>query len=673
MMPADARNRIEELTRLLNEHNYKYYVLSQPSISDYEFDMLLQELVNLETQYPLYALLDSPTQRVGGDITRKFPIIKHAYPMYSLSNSYSREEITDFIQRTFRALDTHSEFTCELKYDGVAISITYVNGLMVHAVTRGDGEKGDDITANVKTIKSIPIRLRGNYFPKELTARGEIYLPRESFDAINKEREAAGEPPFANPRNTASGTLKMQDSAIVAARKLNSFMYFFIGEGLPESHFETMQQARAWGFRTPEAENQFIKVCKNEQEIFSFIDYWDSKRDTLPFDIDGIVLKVNNSRQQDMLGFTAKSPRWAIAYKYKAMAAATTLISVSYQVGRTGAVTPVANLQPVQLAGTVVKRASLHNADQIEKLELHIGDVVFVEKGGEIIPKITGVDTSKRTREMKPVEFPVVCPECQADLQRNEGEAQHFCPNEWNCPPQLKGKIIHFASRKAMDIEGLGEETVELLYQHGLIKNIADIFTLTRDDLLPLERMAEKSVMNLLQGIEACKKKPFENVLFALGIRHVGETVAKKLARNFKNIENIQQASKEDLIEVDEIGEKIAQSLLIYVGNETQQQILESLRMAGLQFSINEENIQNTTNLLQGKTFVVSGVFTHFTRDGVKDNIEKNGGKVSSSISAKTDFLLAGEKMGPEKKRKAENLGVTIISEEDYRTMIGLT
>lgn len=666
-----AKKRIEELVKELNEHNYKYYVLSEPSISDYEFDMLLEELKKLEEQFPQFLLSYSPTQRVGGDITKKFTLVKHEYPMFSLANSYSREEVAEFISRISKTIEQDVEYTCELKYDGVAISITYENGIMQNAVTRGDGEKGDDITANIKTIPSIPIQLRGQNFPQKIIARGEIYLPKKSFETINREREENGEPPFANPRNTASGTLKLQDSSIVASRKLESFMYYFISDSLSEtSHFEIMQTTKKWGFRTPSQENRFIEKCSSLEAIFNFIDYWNTHRFNLPFDIDGVVIKVNNLQQQEILGYTAKSPRWAIAYKFKAEQTSTILQSVSFQVGRTGAITPVANLTPVLLAGTVVKRASLHNADQIAKLDLRIGDSVFVEKGGEIIPKIVGVDLSKRTINAELLKYIENCPECGTKLIRKESEAAHYCPNEWECPPQLKGKISHFTFRKAMDIEGLGEETVELLFNSGLIKNIADIYELKKDELLKLERMAEKSVANLLNGIENSKKIPFERVLFALGIRYVGETVAKKLAKHFKNIDNIKNANFIELTQTDEIGDKIAESILSYFAEPKNISILNKLISYGLCFSLSEEQLIGTSTKLNGLSFVVSGVFSTFSRDELKESIEKNGGKVVGSISSKTNFLIAGENIGPSKKEKAEKLSIKILSEQEYRKMI---
>lgn len=670
MTADEARLRIAYLVKELNRHNYLYYVKSEPEISDYDFDMMLEELQRLEKQYPQFVLPDSPTLRVGGDITKEFPVIKHKYPMLSLANSYSIEEIIDFENRIKKIIEEQVEYVCELKYDGVAIGITYVNGKLVRAVTRGDGEQGEDITPNVKTIRSIPLKLQGNDYPQEFEIRGEIFFPLKNFEKLNKEREDMGEPLFANPRNTASGTLKMQDSAIVAKRGLDSYLYGVYGENLPfKSHSEAIQKAGEWGFKVPSVHKKYIAVCKNINEIVSFINYWDKERKNLPFDIDGIVIKVNRYTQQQELGFTAKSPRWAIAYKFKAERVSTILESISYQVGRTGAITPVANLKPVLLAGTTVKRASLHNADQIEKLGLCIGDYVFVEKGGEIIPKIVGVDLHKRNKLLQPISYIDKCPECNTPLVRKEGEALHYCPNEYGCPPQIKGKIIHFTSRKAMDIEGLGEETIEQLYNAGLIKNVADIYQLKKEQLLPLERMAEKSVTNLLQGIENSKLIPFERVLFALGIRYVGETVAKKLAKHFKSLDNIKNARLDELTAVDEVGEKIAESVVNYFNEIYNLQIIERLKQAGLQMQINN-NTSNTTEKLKGLTFVVSGTFKEFTRDGIKETIENNGGKISSSVSKKTNFVIAGADMGPAKLAKAEELGVRIINESEFKNLI---
>lgn len=671
MTADEAKKRIDQLTEELNHHNYLYYVKSEPSISDFDFDMLLEELIRLEAQYPEWMHADSPSQRVGGDITKDFPVVRHQYPMMSLSNSYSREEIVEFENRIKKLIDGDIEYVCELKYDGVAISVAYENGKFLRAVTRGDGEQGEDISPNVKTIRSIPLRLHKGDYPAHFEIRGEIFFPRANFEKLNKEREEAGEPLFANPRNTASGTLKLQDSAIVAKRGLDCFLYGMAGENLPfKTHFESIQSAGNWGFKVPKVEDQFIRVCKSISEIMEFIDWWDEKRKSLWFDIDGIVIKVNDYRQQQELGFTAKSPRWAIAYKFKAEQVSTTLESISYQVGRTGAITPVANLTPVLLAGTMVKRASLHNADQMEKWDLHHHDTVFVEKGGEIIPKIVGVDLAKRTSHAHRFIFPDKCPECGSLLQRKEGEAQHFCPNESACPPQIKGKMIHFTSRKAMDIEGLGEETIEQLYDAGLIRDIGDIYELKKERLLPLERMAEKSVNNLLAGIEQSKSVPFERVLFALGIRFVGETVAKKLARHFLSISKLSAARLEELTAVEEIGEKIAQSVREWFDEPVNLHLVDRLKQAGLQLEVDPESVKPKGDKLKGMSIVVSGVFQSFSRDGIKEVIEINGGKASGSVSKKTSFLLAGEEAGPSKLEKAKELGVKIITEEEFKQLL---
>lgn len=669
MTQEEAKSRIEQLSLELNHHNHLYYVKAQPVISDFEFDQLLNELKKLEERFPSLVSSNSPTKRVGGDITKNFPTIKHKYPMLSLDNSYSQEDIIDWETRLKKLVDGEVEYICELKYDGVAIGITYVNGEMVRAVTRGDGVEGEEITPNVRTIKSIPLKLTGHDYPQEFEIRGEIFLPRKSFDKINKEREEAGEPTFANPRNTAAGTLKIQDSAVVAKRGLDSYLYGFYTEVNPfKSHFESVTTCAQFGFKTPPVDKRFIQKCNSIDEIIEFINYWDVHRKNLDFDIDGVVIKVNSYLQQQELGFTAKSPRWAIAYKFKAETVSTTIEEIVFQVGRTGAITPVANLKPVLLAGTTVKRASLHNADQIEKLDIRIGDTVFVEKGGEIIPKVTGVDTSKRKPDAEPFKYLTHCPECQTELVRKEGEALHYCPNEWGCGTQLKGKIAHFTGRRAMDIEGLGEETVEQLYAAKLIRTYADIYDLKKEQLLPLERMAEKSVNNLLAGIEASKQIPFERVLFALGIRYVGETVAKKLAKHFKTIHNLELASTEALLEADEIGDKIAQSIKEYFASPDQMAILQRLKAAGLQFEAVIE--QNLSDKLKGLTLVVSGTFNNFSRDGIKESIEKNGGKVASSISKKTSLVLAGADMGPSKLQKATELGVKIINEDQYLEMI---
>ncbi len=666
-----AREKIAQLMKELNQHNYNYYQEDAPTISDYDFDQLLKELQELEQQFPQFADENSPTKRVGGDITKKFDTVEHRYPMLSLGNSYNREDLTDFDERVQKLAGRPVEYVCELKYDGVAIGISYKNGKLERAVTRGDGSKGDDITANVKTIRSIPLQLQGSDYPADFEIRGEIFYPLSVFSKINEERELEGEALLANPRNAASGTLKMQDSAVVAQRKLDSYLYYMLGDQkVANQHFESLDIARKLGFKAPPKEKNMIAKCNSIDEIFEFIDYWEDHRNELDFEIDGIVIKVNDYHLQEELGYTAKSPRWAIAYKYKTAQARTILNEITYQVGRTGAITPVANLQPVLLAGTTVKRASLHNADQIEKLDVREGDTVLVEKGGEIIPKIVGVDLSKRLESSEPNQYITHCPECSTELSRIEGEAQHYCPNEWSCPPQIKGKMAHFISRKAMDIDGLGEETVQQLYDAGLVQNIADIYELSKDQLLPLERMAEKSANNLIAGVEASKQIPFERVLFAIGIRFVGETVAKKLAKYFKSIKAIQQASFEELVAVDEIGDKIAESVIHFFEEEKNQQLIESLLAKGLQFELIETEDEYATDILEGATFVVSGVFEKFSRDELKQAIEQNGGKNVGSLSAKTNYLIAGDKMGPAKKEKAEKLGIQIVSEDDFIQMI---
>lgn len=671
MTASEVKEKIQQLTQEITQHNYNYYVLSNPTVSDYDFDMMLEQLMKLEQEFPEFADENSPTKRVGGEVTKEFETVKHKYPMLSLGNSYSKEEIADFETRIKKLVDGEIEYVCELKYDGVAIGITYVNGKLTRALTRGDGTQGDDITTNVKTIKSIPLQLMGNDFPNEFEIRGEIFLPKNVFEELNKEREEIGEQLYANARNTASGTIKMQDSAVVAQRKLDSYLYFVLGENLSfKTHYESIETAGKWGFKVPSAKDNFIKKCKNIDEIFDFINYWDKKRNELNFDIDGVVIKVNNYSQQEEMGFTAKSPKWAIAYKFKAEQVKTKLLEITYQVGRTGAITPVANLQPVLLAGTMVKRASLHNADQIEKLDIRVGDWVFVEKGGEIIPKIVGVEATQRDIFSQPTQYITHCPECNTKLERTEGDAKHFCPNEWGCPPQIKGKMQHFISRKAMNIDGLGEETIEQLYNAGLVKNVLDLYHLTKEQLLPLERMAEKSVNNLLKGLEDSKKVPFERVLFAIGIRYVGETVAKKLARHFKNIDAIIQASFEELIAADEIGDKIAESILQFFSVQENKQMIMELKNLGLQFSLSEQQLENTSDKLAGLTFVVSGVFSLFSRDELKNLIEQNGGKVSGSISKKTNYIVAGENMGPSKLEKATELGVAIIDEQQFSGMI---
>ena len=671
MSEESAVQRMQTLVEELNHHNHLYYVKSAPVISDREFDALLEELQGLEDKYPAHASAHSPTKRVGGDITKNFATIPHKYPMLSLSNSYSKEEITDFETRIRKSIDEDIEYICELKYDGVAIGLTYINGNLERAVTRGDGTQGEEVTANVKTIKTVPLTLKGDNIPAEFEIRGEIFLPLENFEALNAEREAAGEPRYMNPRNTASGTVKLQDSSVVAKRGLDCYLYYMLGDNLPyTTHYDSLTNAATWGFKVPSEKEQLIRKCGSIDEIMEFIDHWDTARHHLPFEIDGVVIKVNAYDKQKRLGSTAKAPRWAIAYKFETEQVSTTLDAITFQVGRTGAITPVANLQPVLLAGTTVKRASLHNADQIEKLDVREGDQVFVEKGGEIIPKIVGVDLAKRKVNAHPFKYITHCPECQSILVRKEGEAQHYCINSNGCPPQIKGKMEHYISRKAMDIDGLGGETIDQLFSADLIANIADLYELTADQLLPLERMAEKSVNNLLAGVEASKAVPFERVLFALGIRYVGETVAKKLARAFKSMEALGAATQEALVEVDEIGDRIAESVIEWFAIETNQELVNRLRNHGVQLEISAEAQEGSSSVLEGSSFVVSGVFTNYSRDDLKKTIELNGGKIVSSVSSKTNFLVAGDKMGPSKRTKAEKHGVKIISEADFIEMI---
>ncbi len=663
----DVLATINALREELNQHNYNYYVLDNPTISDFEFDQKLKQLQALEAKHPEFFDENSPTQRVGGAITKNFETIQHEYRMYSLDNSYSKEDLLDWVQRCQKILgDVPLEFTCELKYDGASISILYENGKLKRAVTRGDGFQGDDVTNNIKTIKSVPIKLKGD-FPEKFEIRGEIILPLAGFEKMNQDLIEIGETPYANPRNTASGSLKLQDSAEVAKRPLDCLLYSLIGNNLPiQNQYEGLEKARAWGFKVPTQS----KLAKSIEEVFDFINYWDTHRHDLPYETDGVVVKVNQTQYQEELGYTAKSPRWAIAYKFKSEQAVTTLESISYQVGRTGAITPVANLLPVQLAGTVVKRASLHNADQIEKLDVRVGDAVFVEKGGEIIPKIVGVDVTQRSANSQPVEYITHCPECNTELIRNEGEAQHYCPNFYGCPPQIIGRVQHYISRKAMDIDGLGGETVALLYNNGLIENYADLYKLEKEQIVPLERMAEKSAENLINGIEKSKEVPFERVLYALGIRYVGETVAKKLAKHYKNIDAIAHASLLDLVLVDEIGEKIAQSVVQFFENQENVRIIDELKKFGVQFEIVQDENGNFSEKLKGKTFVVSGVFETFSRDDLKKAIEDNGGKVGSSISSKTDYVVAGANMGPSKLDKASKLGIPIISEHEFTNLL---
>jgi DNA ligase (NAD+) len=677
LSPESAKARIAALAKMLNEHNYKYYVLDAPQISDYEFDMLLEELMLLEHAYPEYKTDDSPTLRVGGAITQKFEAIQHETPFLSLSNSYSREDLVEFDQRIRKAVGDDFSYVCELKFDGAAIGAKYLNGKLSMAFTRGDGAQGDIITNNIKTIRSIPLNLNGN-FPANFEIRGEVFMPFKSFERINKTREEEllesgyneeeiAERLFKNPRNAASGSLKMQDPAEVSARGLDCFFYALMGNDLPaQSHYENLQIAKLWGFKISE----HIQQSKSLNEVFAYIDHWEQARYKLPFDIDGIVIKVNEYERQRQLGFTAKSPRWAIAFKYKAQSAITVLQKITYQVGRTGAITPVANLKPVSLAGTTVKRASLYNADFIEKMDIREGDTVFVEKGGEIIPKVTAVDTSKRDLFSVPHQYASQCPECGSELIRKQGEALHYCPNEDACPPQVIGKIVHFITRKAMNIDSLGEKTIELLYREGLINNYADLFELKFEQVLNLEGFKQLSSSNVIKGIEASREIPFERVLYALGIRYVGETVAKKLAKHFENIDNLTLANREALLEVAEIGEVIADSVLDFFSREHNRQMIDALKNAGLKFSIDRSKNKMASDKLKDKSFVVSGVFSLFSRDELKNLIEVHGGKVLSGVSAKTDFLLAGEKMGPEKLKKAEKLNVKIISESDFQQMI---
>ncbi|MDG1330175.1 MAG: NAD-dependent DNA ligase LigA [Flavobacteriaceae bacterium] len=662
----NVKKQISDLREELRLHNYNYYVLDNATISDYDFDIKLKKLQRIEEEYPQFYDANSPTLRVGGTITKNFNTIRHDYRMYSLSNSYSKEDLEDWETRIKKLVDGEIAYTCELKYDGASISLTYENGKLLRAVTRGDGYQGDEVTTNIKTINSIPLVLKGTY-PNRFDIRGEIVLPFEGFNKMNKERIAEGEDPYRNPRNTASGSLKLQDSSEVAKRPLDCLLYHIVGDRLPiNTQFESLEKAREWGFKVP----AIAKIAKSIPEVIEFVDYWDIHRHDLPYETDGVVIKVNSLFQQEELGFTAKAPRWAIAYKFKAEKASTVLKEITYQVGRTGAVTPVANLKPVSLAGTIVKRASLHNADQIEKFDIRVDDTVFVEKGGEIIPKIVGVDLEKRTKNSLPTIYITHCPECNTELKRQEGDAKHFCPNIDGCAPQITGRIQHYISRKAMDIDGLGSETVSLLVKNGLIHNYADLYELTVSDILPLDRMAEKSAINLIVGVEASKNIPFERVLFALGIRYVGETVAKKLSKHYKSINGLANASEEELINVDEIGEVIAKSVVDFFSLFENNDIINRLKSYGVQMEISEEELSNQTNKLDGNTFVISGVFTKVSRNELKQLIEQNGGKVSSSISKKTNFVIAGDKMGPSKRIKAEDLGVAIMTEDDFLLMI---
>ncbi|MCL7762838.1 NAD-dependent DNA ligase LigA [Polaribacter sp. Z014] len=657
------QQKIEALRDELNIHNYNYYVLDNASISDYEFDIKLKELEKLETENPEFFDPNSPTQRVGGTVTKNFETVTHKNRMYSLSNSYSKEDLVDWEERVQKVLGTTEvEYTCELKFDGASINLTYINGKFIKAVTRGDGFQGDEVTNNIRTIRSIPLNIKSD-FVSNFEMRGEIILPIDGFNKMNEERVENGEDEYRNPRNTASGSLKLQDSAEVARRPLDCLLYQVVTEERKyKTHFESLENARKVGFKVPET----ITLVKSIDEVFDFITNWDAKRHNLPYETDGIVVKVNNLHQQEELGYTAKAPRWAIAYKFKAEQVSTILNEITYQVGRTGAITPVANLEPVQLAGTTVKRASLHNADQIAKLDIRVGDTVFVEKGGEIIPKIIAVDFTKRPEDSKPTIYATHCPECNTELVRTEGDAKHYCPNEFGCAPQITGRIQHFISRKAMDIDGLGGETVDLLRKEGLIQNYADLYDLTVEQVIPLERMAEKSAQNMIDGIIKSKEIPFEKVLFALGIRFVGETVAKKLAKHFKSIDNLMSADFETLISVDEIGDRIAQSILDFSSDLGNIQLINRLKASGLQLEVSAESLENQTELLQGQIFVVSGVFHQMSRNELKKAIEDNGGKVSSSISKKTNFIVAGDNMGPSKLTKAQDLGIEIISEEDF-------
>lgn len=660
-----TKEQINQLRDELRQHNYNYYALDKQEISDYDFDKKLQELQNLEAAHPEFYDANSPTLRVGGTVTKNFKTVKHDTRMYSLANSYSQEDLEDWEKRIKKLVEGDVEYVCELKYDGASISLTYENGSLVRAITRGDGTQGDDVTHNVRTIRSVPLKLKGD-FPEKFDIRGEIVLPYSGFTQMNAARVEAGEEPYSNPRNTAAGSLKLQDSAEVARRPLECLMYTIVGADLGVStQFESLKKARKWGFKVPEA----AKLVKSTSETLDFLKHWDKHRHDLPYETDGVVIKVNSFDQQAELGYTAKAPRWAMAYKFKAEQVSTLLKKITYQVGRTGAITPVANLKPVQLAGTVVKRASLHNADQIEKLDVREGDTVFVEKGGEIIPKIIGVDFEKRDPTSQHTPYRSTCPECGAELVRAEGEAIHYCPNALGCPPQIIGRIQHFISRRAMDIEGLGGETVALLVKNGLIHNYADLYELKKEQILPLERMADKSAENLIDGIEVSKNVPFERVLFGLGIRYVGETVAKKLAKHYKSIDALAEATEEELIVVDEIGDRIAQSVVHFFEQEKSMEIINRLKTYGLQLEIASEALENQSDTLAGKTFVVSGVF-EMSRDDLKKLIEDNGGKVSGSISSKTSYVVAGENMGPAKLGKAEGLGIPIISEADFLGMV---
>ncbi len=667
MVSKDIVNRVRQLREQINYHNHQYYVLSKPGISDFEYDMMLKDLEALEKKYPELTHENSPTQRVGSDISEGFKQVEHKYPMLSLSNTYTFEELDDFHNRIAKALNESWQYVCELKYDGTAIGITYRNGNLLRAVTRGDGTQGDDVTANVKTIRSIPLVLNGNDYPEEFEIRGEIFMPHAIFDELNKIRVEQGEAPFANPRNAASGTLKLLNPQTVAQRKLDCLIYFLLSDNLPfDNHYDNLTKAKDWGFKVPDS---FV-LCENIDEVKEFIGKWDQKRKKLPYDTDGAVVKINSLKLQQLLGYTAKTPRWAIAYKFKTEQVSTKLISVDYQVGRTGAITPVANLKPVKLAGTIVKRASLHNADQVAILDLRLNDTVFVEKGGEIIPKIVGVDIDLRNSNAKPIEYITHCPECGTELTRLDGEAKHYCPNQAGCPPQLKGRVIHFASRKALDIEGLGEETIELLFSQGLIHDIADLYTLRYDQLIGLERFAQKSAQNAIDGIEVSKKKPFHKVLFGLGIRYVGETTAYKLAIHFGLLSSLKSATFDELVEVDEVGERIAQSIVDFFSNEKNQNLIQRLEDAGL--NLKSDILENTVSdgKFKGLSIVISGTFSRISRNELKELVLSQGGKILSAVSANTDLLIAGDKMGPAKLDTATKLGVKIMSEDDFFTLM---
>ena len=666
MKKSEAKTRIDILRKEIEEHNNRYYILNQPLISDFEYDILLNELDTLEKKFPEFITSDSPTRHVGSDLTKEFEQYEHVYPMLSLGNTYSEDELREFDSRIRKTISESIEYVCELKFDGASISITYKNGSLFRAVTRGDGNKGDDVTLNVKTIRSIPLKITNKILPSEFVIRGEILMPRAVFNKLNDERIKADITPFANPRNAAAGTLKLLDPRIVASRSLDCMVYFLLAEELPhDNHFDNLKEAAGWGFRVAES----IRLCGSLEEVFQFISYWETERKNLPYDTDGVVVKVNSLKQQNELGYTAKSPRWAIAYKYKAEEAATRLLSVVFQVGRTGTVTPVANLEPVFLSGSTVRRATLHNADQIELLDLHQNDMVFVEKGGEIIPKIMGIDRSYRNENNKKIVFITHCPECGSALIKNEGEANHFCPNYLHCPPQIKGRIEHFISRKAMDIDGLGEETVDMLFNQNLVRNFSDLYNLTLDQLIPLERLGEKSATNILKSIRKSVDTPYNRVLFALGIRHVGETVAKTIAREFRTIDDLINAGTDQLTSVYEIGPKIAASIVAYFSDGDNLEMIKRLRSAGIRFS--DESQSTAGDALNGKIIVISGTFSEHSRDEYKDLIEKNGGRNSTSVSGNTSFILAGENMGQSKKEKADDLGIPMISESEFLKIIG--